>query len=83
MLFRSQVVKVGSKTTAIPASYGKSGETGANAGTASTAPLTSNTSASGQNQQKADSQKACSTLYGAGNMAKEALEGMFEWMKGW
>lgn len=78
-----QVVKVGSKTTAIPASYGKSGETGANAGTASTAPLTSNTSASGQNQQKADSQKACSTLYGAGNMAKEALEGMFEWMKGW
>ena len=59
-----QVVKVGSKTTAIPASYGKSGETGTNAGTASTAPLTANTSASGQDQQKADSQKASSVLYG-------------------
>lgn len=59
-----QIMKVGSKTASIPASYGKSGETGANAGTASAAPLTSNTSASGQAQQKADSQKACSVLYG-------------------
>lgn len=59
-----KVVRVGSKTTSIPASLGKSGETGANAGTAVTAPLTSNTSGSGADQQKADSQKACSALYG-------------------
>lgn len=59
-----KVVRVGSKTASIPASYGKSGKTGANAGTANTSPLTSNTSGSGADQQKADSQKAGSALYG-------------------
>lgn len=59
-----KVEKVGSKAASIPASYGKGGETGANAGTANTAPLTSNTSGSGADQQKADSQKAGSVLYG-------------------
>lgn len=59
-----KVTRVSSKTTSIPASYGKSGESGANAGTANTSPMTSNTSGSGAEQQKADSKEAGSTLFG-------------------
>lgn len=75
-----QVRTVSAKAAGIPADYGRGGETGANAGTASTTPMTANTSGSGTEQQKADSKKASSTAYGIAESAGDFVTSL---VNGW
>lgn len=55
-----EVRTTGSKIVSIPDSYGKGGESGANAGTANTAPLSAPNSS--KEEQKADSKEAGATI---------------------
>lgn len=57
-----EVRKTGSKLVSIPDSYGRGGETGGNAGTATTAPISA--PGSSKEEQKADSQRAVEKVMG-------------------
>lgn len=64
-----KIRKTASKTTSIPASYGKGGATGENAGTANTSTGTTGASQSGDTSASSSGESKSSVLYGAATAA--------------
>lgn len=63
-----------SRTGGVPASYGKSGTTGASAGTANTSNQTTGSQDSGSSDSSSGSQKTSSILYGIGKAIGNAVK---------